>query len=132
MNKTNVYELFYETLDPIIFPISQMLTELNKTVSDIDEIYFGLKVDRDDVDTYPPTVNLLMTTNGIVIDEPNGTIIIKVQDLDWNNLIKEETYELCFAIKFSGEDTMSEERISLTHNKKELKRIYIKPDSVRA
>ncbi len=131
MNSTNVYELFYETLDPIVFPISQMLTDLDKVVADITEIYFGLKEDRDDSDD--SVASLYMTTGGIAIDEPNGTMIIKVQDFDYvNDITKEATYEVCFGIQFSGDPVMSEERITLTRNKKEIKRIYIKPDSVRA
>ena len=134
MNKTNVYELFYETVEPLVFPITQMLTDLNKEVADITEIYFGLKEDRDDPDDDGViTKNYLkMTTGGIAIDEPNGTMIIKVQDFTWANVTKEATYEVCFAIWFSGDAVMSEERIQLTINKKALKRVYIKPDSVRA
>ena len=129
MNKNNTYELFYQTLDPLVFPITQMLTDLSKVVADIDEIYFGLKNDRDDADE--SLVWLYMTTSGIVIDQANGTIIVKVQDLNFGALQKEGTYEVCFGIKFSGEAYMSEERITLTHDKKPIKRVYIKPDSVR-
>lgn len=130
MNSNNIYELFYETLEPLIFPITGILNAFEKTTADITEIYFGLKNDRDDADE--SLVWLYKTTGGIGVDEVNMTMIIKVQDFDFSLLEKEKTYEACFGIKFSGETIMREERIVLTQDNKAIKQIYIVKDSVRA
>ena len=125
-----VYELFYDTLEPLVFPITEMLNDLGKQVGDITEIYFGLKEDRDDADD--SLESLYMTTGGIVIDSEEMTIQINVQDFNFDNLQKGGTYEACFAIQFTGESLMREERITLYHDNKPLTKVHITPDSVRA
>jgi len=128
---TGVYNLFYETLDPLIFPLTGLLDAFGKTTTDIEEIYFGLKIDREDEDD--SLASLYYTVgNGVQIDEPNMKMIINVQDFIWASLEKGATYEACFGIKFIGEAKMREERITLTKDKKPIKQIYIAKDSVRA